>query len=264
MMGSGGVKQRILFIAGLHRSGTSILHRGIRQHPQISGFYNTGVPEDEGQHLQTVFPTARQLGGPGRFAFHRRAHLTETSALVTAENRDRLIREWGNYWDFSKPVLVEKSPKNLVQMRFLQALFPESYFLVILRHPAVVAMATRKWAKRRPLIYLIRHWLHAHRLLMEDLPHLVHCRIIYYEDFVLNPKDHFLRIFQWIEVEPFHPETEVRNANTGYLEQWKELSAWYRKWIKHRYEHAARALGYSFEDLSRAIRPSLNLDRYRL
>jgi len=50
--------RQYVFIAGLHRSGTSVLARCLREHPQISGFRNTGVPEDEGQHLQDVYPAA--------------------------------------------------------------------------------------------------------------------------------------------------------------------------------------------------------------
>ncbi|MEI2612689.1 MAG: hypothetical protein V9G20_28950 [Candidatus Promineifilaceae bacterium] len=56
---------QFIFIGGLHRSGTSILFKTLRDHPQISGFYNTQVPEDEGQHLQTVIPPAKAFGGPG-------------------------------------------------------------------------------------------------------------------------------------------------------------------------------------------------------
>ena len=36
-------------------------------------------------------------------------------------------------------MLVEKSPPNIVRMRYLQALFPRASFVMILRHPVVVA-----------------------------------------------------------------------------------------------------------------------------
>ncbi len=67
--------ERFLTIGGLHRRDTSILHRLLHEHTQTSGFADTGVPEDEGQHLQTVFPSARAHGDPGRFAFDRRSNL---------------------------------------------------------------------------------------------------------------------------------------------------------------------------------------------
>ena len=60
-------RHRLLFVGGLHRSGTTLLADLIAAHPLTSGFANTGVPADEGQHLQDVYPSARAFGGPGRF-----------------------------------------------------------------------------------------------------------------------------------------------------------------------------------------------------
>ena len=84
---------RFVFIAGLHRSGTSLLFQCLRDHPEISAFRDTGVPEDEGQHLQTVYPRAAQWGGPGTFGFHPEAHMTEASPLVTDGNRKELFAQ---------------------------------------------------------------------------------------------------------------------------------------------------------------------------
>jgi hypothetical protein len=99
-----------LFIGGLHRSGTSILNRLVRGHPEVAGFANTGAPEDEGQHLQTVYPTARAFGGPGRFCFDPRAHMTEVSTTTLDLDAQALMRQWGRYLDLGKKVLIEKSP----------------------------------------------------------------------------------------------------------------------------------------------------------
>jgi hypothetical protein len=80
-----------VFVTGLHRSGTSPLHRCLRRHPQISGFENTGVAEDEGQHLQTVLPRGGAYGGPGRFGRHPEAHITETHPLANPETAEALF-----------------------------------------------------------------------------------------------------------------------------------------------------------------------------
>jgi hypothetical protein len=90
---------KFVFICGLHRSGTSILHDMLRRHPEVSGFSGTGVPKDEGQHLQSVFPSARYYGGPGRFGFHPEAHMTEDHPLMTASFQAQLLSEWEPYWD---------------------------------------------------------------------------------------------------------------------------------------------------------------------
>ena len=62
--------QLLLFVGGLHRSGTTMLARMLAEHPQISGFADTGAPADEGQHLQDVYPVISPGRQAGRFAFH--------------------------------------------------------------------------------------------------------------------------------------------------------------------------------------------------
>jgi hypothetical protein len=69
-------------------------------------------------------PQGARKDGFGRFALLPEAHLTEKSPLVTHANRLRLFREWGTHWDLSRPVLLEKSPPNMMWMRFLQVRAP--------------------------------------------------------------------------------------------------------------------------------------------
>jgi hypothetical protein len=71
-----------VFIGGLHRSGTSLIHECLRDHPDISGFSGTGVNEDEGQLLQSVYKPASVFGGPGKFGFNPRSFMDETHELV--------------------------------------------------------------------------------------------------------------------------------------------------------------------------------------
>ena len=181
----------LLFICGLHRSGTTQLNETLASHPDVSGFRHTGAPHDEGQHLQSVYPTARLHGGPGKFAFDTRSHLTEDSPLATADNARLLFEQWTRHWDLGRRVLIEKSPPNLVRMRFLQSLFPEAGFVVIVRHPIVTALATQKlattWWMRRTfrtaaLDGTVRHWFAAHRWMMEDLPHVRRRHLLRWED----------------------------------------------------------------------------------
>src|SRR5262249_25628421 len=97
---------RLVFIGGLHASGTSLLHRLFCLHPSVSGFSDTGVPENEGQHVQNLYPTAAAYGGPGRFAFSEAAHLTEYDRSLIETCRTGLWKCWAPHWDLSKSVLV--------------------------------------------------------------------------------------------------------------------------------------------------------------
>src|SRR5918998_1575554 len=190
---------RFLHIGGLHRSGTSTVFRCLREHPLISGFNDTGATEEEGQHLQSVYPPATAYGGPGRFGFHPEAHLTEDSDLITAHNRLRLFEEWKRYWDLAKPVLLEKSPPNLIRARFLQELFPNSYYVIVTRHPIAVSYATQKWSYTS-LAELIEHWLVCHEKFRQDKQYLRRFLVLRYEDFVAHPQSALGKIYSFLNL----------------------------------------------------------------
>jgi hypothetical protein len=247
-------RYKFIFLCGLHRSGTSPLFRILREHPQISGFRDTGVPEDEGQHLQTVFPAATAYGGPGRFGFIEEAYLTEESALITLANRQRLFEEWSKHWDLTKPCLLEKSPPNLIRTRFLQAVFPGSYFIVISRHPIAVSFATSKWA-RSSLESLMKHWLHCHRLFELDRPHLRHVRVIKYEDLIRSTETELKEIYEFLGLARHSAPPLNPAGNDRYFSAWRKLSvetdgrALFHE-IVAKYEERIRPYGYSLLDCS--------------
>jgi sulfotransferase family protein len=243
---------RFLFIAGLHRSGTSILFRCLREHPQISGFRNTGVPEDEGQHLQKVYLPASAYGGPGKFGFQSEAALTEASPLVSDEARRQLFASWSKYWDLAKPVLLEKSPPNLIRMRFLQALFPESYFVVLLRDPIAVCFATQKWSNTS-IESLIEHWVICHERFEQDKPYLKRLLILRYEDFVKAPQTILETIHRFVGVTKYPNTLRVRaDIHQKYTEMWRQFQVsdsgiQETRQIKHRYTTRAGVFGYRLQ-----------------
>jgi hypothetical protein len=207
---------QIVFIGGLHKSGTSLTHRLLRAHPTVSGFANTGAPEDEGQHLQSVYLPAKAYGGPGRFAFDEHAHLTEHSDLASAASRVALFDDWARYWDLSKPVLIEKSPPNIIRARFLQSLFPGSKFIFVVRHPLAVAMATRKWSPQSD-IELILHWLAAHDMLLDDLAKLENWAWLRYEDLIAKPDSMLSALCNFLGLAPIPLAEPVTSINLPEL-----------------------------------------------
>src|SRR5262249_25536423 len=127
-------RRKYVFVGGSPRSGTSLLGRNIARMENCTGLKNTGVFEDEGQFLQDVYPTASAYGGSSRCGFDPRIHRTESSELLTPEKVARLRGTWHSYWDNTKTLFVEKTPENFLMTRFLQAGFPNSYFVVVKRH----------------------------------------------------------------------------------------------------------------------------------
>ena len=169
------VAPRRIFVGGLHRSGTSILASLLKRHPQICALEVPTMPlslENEGQHVQTLFPVDDALGGPGYFGFNPLAHMTECHTLANSESADALDREWAPHWGgaedraaeqgaeqgaeggaaegasrapcrtSSPQILLEKSPSNLLRTRFLQARM--SPFLMIPEHRFCVHHRSRR------------------------------------------------------------------------------------------------------------------------
>lgn len=206
-----------VFICGLHRSGTSILNRIIQTHPLVTGFSGTGASEDEGQHLQTVIPHDGEFGGPGTFCFDHRARLTEHDLARYEASIPRILEAWERHWDDACPVRVEKSPPNLVRSRFLQAAFPKSRFVFIVRHPLVVSMATQKWSEAS-LEALVAHWIAGHRIMLEDAPHLKRLHVVRYEDIAKAPDVVVAGIWRFIGVGPQAIPTHMfASRNDDYL-----------------------------------------------
>lgn len=243
-----------------------MLYRYLGEHPEISALSGTPRPANEGQHNQTVYPSDTWYGKAGRFAFRPEARFTEDSPLVTEENRRRLFEEWSRFWDTSRPYLLEKSPPNLIRTRFLQAMFPDSYFVAILRHPIPNALATQKWDPHTRPHSLIEHWLRAHELFAEDVPHVRRLHVLRYEDLVDDPDVELGRLFAFLGLDDPNPGRERaagvnadnfqadRTLRTGvnekYFEAWRArrraLAAYvYCTALERRYERRVRAFGYS-------------------
>jgi hypothetical protein len=222
----------------------------------ISGFRDTGAWEDEGQHLQSVYQPAKFYGGPGRFGLRKEAHLTEESKLVSDENRIRLFSDWQKHWDINKPFLLEKSPPNLIMTRFLQEMFPDSYFLIITRHPVAVSFATQKFVGGRASIHsMLRHWLVCHEIFWRDSRHLKNLYILRYEDFVKDPSLYLQNIYSFLGIDGYNTDLEVRaNINDRYFKKWEQynnsvIKKPYTNFLKLKFERSVNRFGYSLHDL---------------
>ena len=256
-----------VFIGGLHRSGTTLLAHCLAAHSDASGFLSTGASEDEGQHLQSVYPPADQHGGPGQFGFSAEMHLTELSPMVTDANRHQLLADWSAHWDRERTVLIEKSPPNLLKTRFLQAMFPDARFIMVMRHPIANAFATQKWSGTR-LDSLIRHWLVCSETMASDMAHLRHVTVVRYEDLVTDWDSELTRLHEFLGLPSQPHELELRQGlNSRYLSRWDQmrrdlLRFPYRELIAQRYERRVNRFGYSLKQPAKLAARQVILDRF--
>ena len=206
---------RFVFVAGLHRTGTSILARMIGAHPQVSMIEGAPVPENEGCYLQGAIPHTALDGRPGHFATDPAQHHTEASPYNCLEAKRRLLADWSPWFDSSKPWWLEKSPVNLMRMRLYQQLFPTSQFIVVLRHPQMMAAALQKWVADDPQT-LLAHGLDAYRIMRSDLPYLHSVLVLRYEDLVARPDMLRPALSRFLSLDDHDAGLELRDGNADY------------------------------------------------
>jgi hypothetical protein len=165
------------------------------------------------------------------------------------------LAEWKRHWDLENTVLLEKSPPNLIRTRFLQELFPNSYFVIVIRHPIAVSYATQKWSYTS-LAELIEHWLVCHEKFEQDRQHIRRLLMLKYEDFVEKPQAVLEMIYSFLELPKCSNRIEVRSGvNEEYLEKWRRYQndplaegSVEAASIKHQYERRVNAFGYRLDD----------------
>jgi len=209
-----------VFICGLHRSGTTMVEAMLHAHCELSVLRCDEVSENEGQHLQDVYPRALDHGGPGKFAFSPAMHsdpaVGDTSAL-----RERMLRCWTPWVEGDAGMLLEKSPPNLVRINWLRSVFPGAKFVIVTRDPRVVAAATAKWA-RMSVPELVFHWHVAHAAAAAAMG--ADCAHVRYEDLCKASGSQIARIVGELGLPKRAsaltlPERfqSMSNTNAGYL-----------------------------------------------
>ena len=144
-------------------------------------------------NIQDVYPrTEFEHDTPDSIIIN--GHLNPRYANTAA--RDRVFSQWQQYWNMSQPYLLEKSPHHRVATRLLQYYFtPEqTYFVLVLRHPFGIRKSNFHHFSQHKNCHVgidegicdcgvlaMREWLHEMAMIFEDLAHLKHIRVLYYE-----------------------------------------------------------------------------------
>jgi Sulfotransferase family len=129
----------------------------------------------------------------------------------------------------------------------------------VVRHPAIVSLSTRKWARLRSLGALLDHWFTAHRLFEEDARFLRHLLVVKYEHLVADPGRTLAEIATFLELDGDIPADRIDTRRSAtYERQWaarSDAGPWRRERFRalcRRHEPAANHFGYSLLDLDRA------------
>ncbi|MGB3796617.1 MAG: sulfotransferase [Alteraurantiacibacter sp.] len=207
---------RYVFVAGLHRTGTSLVARLIAEHQDVAAITQSPAPEDEGVYLQGAIAHTARHGIPAHYATDPAQHHIEGSRYDTQEVQHRLEADWNRWFEPGGTWRVEKSPVNLTRMRLYQQLFPMSQFVIVLRHPEAMAAALAKWSDQ-PAEQLIDYALAAYELAMQDARHLHAVLSVRYEDLVADAKQEITRLDRFLSLQPHARSASVRDGNEDYI-----------------------------------------------
>lgn len=257
--------QQPVFIVGVNKSGTSLLYLLLSRHSHLSAIRSYRPPKPvrgrtamltahdhgiaEGQKIPGLLSKLAPKGGSGRWATS--AHVAEyrlTDADVEPGDREAVTRAYRQGMLRSDARLCEKSPPNLIRTRYLQALFPDALFVVLVRHPlATVAANGKKRAKWGDVSVQAEHWAEAHRLFLADRPHLRRMMILRYEDLVADVNGSLRAICDFCHM-PFEPgltdaEPVAPSVNDAMVNL---LSADERAVVAARCGDVAEVLGYAW------------------
>ncbi len=93
---------------------------------------------------------------------------------------------WDAYWDPSKPVLLEKSPPNIIRTRDILAHFEPVRFVIMVRNPYAQSeglMRRNNWSARRAANFAMM----CLRTQLENRRQLEHAAVLTYESLVKDP-----------------------------------------------------------------------------
>ena len=213
-------RHSFLFMGGLQRSGTTWLESLVAS-PRVSGLsfdnvdlaaYRQQQPWLLQNHTQEYFEMVVRSGGvEGKFVQdaypyvylvrdvgrHGRVleNLLIDARAASPQTAEQLFNEWSLFWDTSRPVLLEKTPENLLMGPYLQAAFGPSTtrFAFVMRHPLVWALAIEKWifpdfAELRTVEDRVAFWFECMSRAVEHLPQLRNAIVLQLETASASPE----------------------------------------------------------------------------
>jgi glycosyltransferase involved in cell wall biosynthesis len=208
---------RWIFIMGCNDSGTSLLYNILGEHPQIGKIASESVNESRffPSFISNVLPSLKL--GVDR-AWSERRDIFRLTEKYNHLDENRLRYDWLNFVKIknrdSKPYLIEKTTENALRSRWLQKVFPNSYFIGIVRNGYAVSEGLRRNSGYH-IERCARHWNNVNKTMLEDSRYLRNFKLVTYEDLTGQPEKALFEIaeFLGLDKEPFL-ELAKQNWNT--------------------------------------------------
>lgn len=187
-------RHRWCFIVGCNNSGTSLLQDLLDNTGRVSAF------EFEGQRYTKALARAYKKGYERVWSeYLDELRMTEEDSTAPLH---RLLHDW--FSELSEPVqdmILEKTTANAVRMRWLQKVFPNSYFIGMVRNGYAVTEGIKRKGRKDVARGAI-HWNLANRIMRDDSRRIERYFELRYEDLSDNTAPTLERICQFLEIEP--------------------------------------------------------------
>jgi hypothetical protein len=123
-----------LFILSPPYNGSTLLHELISTSAKVS--FNNSFGTREGQTL----PHVREIMFDHQYRWDQSVKF----------DWHRIKREWMKYWDLRCPVLIEKSPPNMLRAKEIEKVFEPSYFIIFHRNPYAYCESAIRRERQQP------------------------------------------------------------------------------------------------------------------
>jgi hypothetical protein len=166
-----------LFVTIPNNSGSTLVLNMLSGAPGVSAL------PIEGQWLSNAIPNPVALGC-GRVYTVAADHF-RNEALY---NWKRIEVDWYLHWSKKPeaPVLVEKSPPNVIRAEMMQQYFPNARFVLSIRDPYAFVSSVRNHRNLPPAL-IARHWLECAKYQVHNRNVLKHHVSFRYEDLCNSP-----------------------------------------------------------------------------
>jgi Sulfotransferase family len=209
------VEDKMLFVIGPPRSGSTLLMRMLSSHSAIYsraephlltplahlGFYDT-VDQAAFDHLQAQQAVREFVADLPR----GEADYLDACRAYTDVLYGRMLEARGN----GKPFFLDKTPANALILPFIARLYPRARYVVLTRHPAAVwssyanSFFDGDYVAARKFNPILNRYVPAMARFLRERPvPLVH---VAYEDLVQRPEEEMRRVFAFLGL-PFEPGT---------------------------------------------------------
>jgi hypothetical protein len=193
--------KKLVFLVGSQRSGTTWLYLLLSQSPAIAPLYETRLFSN---YLRSCFQTWSDRAGASRTMDGLHNFVTDAQYRAMLREFAAAALATGTANHPSASVILEKSPDHALFAEDILSIFPDAYFLHIVRDPRAVVASLKaispSWGMAWTVAGACERWL-THVNAARDIPSITsHYHEVRYEDLIAAGPRVLSAVFEWIGV----------------------------------------------------------------